>query len=66
MLTVSHPDEKGAHDDYCDSWALAVWGSSFQGEVDRTETRKNNKFTEKTKNEVASYRRRNRMTAKRR
>ena len=65
-LVVSHPDEKGAHDDYCDSWALAVWGSSFQGEVDRTETRKNNKFTEKTKNEVASYRRRNRMTAKRR
>lgn len=65
-LVVSHPDEKNAHDDYCDSWALAVWGCSFQGEVDRTETRKQNKFTEKTKNEIASYRRRNRMTAKRR
>ena len=25
-LVVAHPDEKGAHDDYPDSWALAVWG----------------------------------------
>ena len=65
-LVVAHPDEKGAHDDYCDSWALAVWGCGFTGEVDRTESRAKNKFTEKTKNEIASYRRRNRMTAKRR
>ena len=65
-LVVSHPDEKGAHDDYPDSWALAVWGCGFRGEVDRTESRATNKFTEKSKNEIASYRRRNRMTARRR
>ena len=65
-LVVAHPDEKGAHDDYPDSWALAVWGCGFRGEVDRTESRDKNKFTEKSQNESASYRRRNRMTAKRR
>ena len=65
-LVVAHPDEKGAHDDYPDSWALAVWGCGFRGEVDKTESRAKNKFTEKSQNEIASYRRRNRMTAKRR
>lgn len=65
-LIVCHPDEKGAHDDYPDSWALAVWGCSTRGEVDNTETYKTNKFTEKTKNEVESYRKRNRLTARRR
>ena len=65
-LVVSHPDERNAHDDYPDSWALAVWGCSSRGEVDRTETRGTNKFTEKTKNEIAGCRRRNRVTARRR
>ena len=37
-LVVSHPDEKGAHDDYPDSWCLAVWGTRDQGYVDNTET----------------------------
>lgn len=65
-LVVSHSDEKGAHDDFCDSWALAVWGCSSKGEVDRTETGKSNKFTEKSRNEIENNRRRNRVTAKRR
>lgn len=65
-LVVAHPDEKGAHDDYPDSWALAVWGCSFRGEVDRTETKNSNKFTEKTQNEREAYRRRNKLTARRR
>lgn len=25
LLSVSHPDDANAHDDYCDSWALAEW-----------------------------------------
>lgn len=65
-LVVTHPDERGAHDDYCDSWALAVWGCSFKGEADNTETNKTNRFTEKTQNEKAGYRKRNRVTARRR
>ena len=64
-LVVAHPDEKGAHDDYPDSWALAVWGCNSKVEVDNTETT-NNKFTEKTKNEITGYRMRNRLTARRR
>ena len=37
-LVVSHPDERGAHDDYPDSWALALWGTKDEGYVDQTET----------------------------
>ena len=65
-LVVSHPNERNAHDDYPDSWALAVWGCSSRGEVDRTETKAQNRFTEKTRNEIASCRRRNQLTARRR
>lgn len=64
-LVVAHPDERGAHDDYPDSWALAVWGCSFTGEINNTETNKN-KFTEKTNNEKRYYSRRNRLTSRRR
>lgn len=65
-LVVSHPDERGAHDDYPDSWALAVWGCASKGEVDNTETAKNNRFTAKTHNERAFTRRVNSVTARRR
>lgn len=64
-LVVAHPDERGAHDDYPDSWALAVWGCSFVGEVNNTETNKN-KFTEKSNMEKRYYSRRNRLTSRRR
>lgn len=64
-LVVAHPDERGAHDDYPDSWALAVWGCSFAGEVNNTETNQN-KFTEKSNNEKHYYSRRNRITSRRR
>lgn len=64
-LVVAHPDEKGAHDDYPDSWALAVWGCGFEGEVNHTETR-NNKFTQKSKNEQKFYKSRNKLTGRRR
>ena len=64
-MVVAHPDEKGAHDDYCDSWALAVWGCSFQGEVNNTETTEN-QFTKRTPAERAFNRAHNRVTARRR
>lgn len=64
-LVVAHPDERGKHDDYPDSWALAVWGCSFAGEVNNTETNRN-KFTEKSKMEQRYYSRRNRLTSRRR
>lgn len=37
-LVVSHPPERGAHDDYPDSWALALWGAKDPGVIDATET----------------------------
>lgn len=67
-LVVSHPDERGAHDDYPDSWALAVWGTKDAGQVDNTET----KNRQQVMNPVRGNRRnspqirRNRITAKRR
>lgn len=64
-MVVAHPDEKGAHDDYCDSWALAVWGCSFQGEVNNTQTTEN-QFTKGTPAERAFNRAHNRVTARRR
>lgn len=64
-MIVAHPDEKNAHDDYPDSWALAVWGARLRGEVNNTETVRN-KFNERTKNQDKAMRMRNRLTAKRR
>ena len=63
-MVVSHSSEN-VHDDYPDSWALAVWGTSFRGEVNNTETVRN-KFTAKTKNQIRGTKLRNRLTAKRR
>ena len=37
-LVVSHPDEKDAHDDFPDSWALAVFGCSEPGTVNTVQT----------------------------
>ena len=67
-LVVSHPDERGAHDDYPDSWALAVWGTKDAGQVDNTET----KDRQQVMNGTGRYQRnspqvrRNRLTARRR
>ena len=64
FLVVSHPDERGAHDDYPDSWALAVWGSKDVGQVDNTETQNRQKVLSVHTNN--STFRRNRRTARRR
>lgn len=67
FLVVSHPPERGAHDDYPDSWALAVWGTKDQGYVDHTETRDRNKFLGSANKRVQSlFQTRNRVTARRR
>ncbi len=65
-LVVSHPDERGAHDDYPDSWALAVWGTKDAGQVDNTETHSRSKILGVYKNNTSVFRSRNRVTARRR
>ena len=69
-LVVSHPDERGAHDDYPDSWALAVWGSRDAGQVDNTETKLRSDVLRDNKNKsvlsVSIFKSRNHYTARRR
>ena len=65
-LVVSHPDERGAHDDYPDSWALALWGTKDAGQVDNTETQDRNKVLSVHKQSGSTFRSRNRFTARRR
>lgn len=67
-LVVSHPPERGAHDDYPDSWALALWGAREPSLVDNTETKDRNKLFGNKKSSINSIiqRGRNRITAKRR
>lgn len=64
-LVVAHPPEKGAHDDYPDSWALAVWASRTAGDTSVVETKDTNPFLEK---QVVTgyYNSRNNLTARRR
>lgn len=64
-LVVSHPQERGAHDDYPDSWALSVWGAKDAGQVDNTETQSRNKVMGDSFR-TTLYFRRNKRTARRR
>lgn len=64
-LVVSHPDEKGAHDDYPDSWCLAVWGTRDQGYVDNTETLNRGEVLSVHKS-TSVFGSKNRFTARRR
>ena len=64
-LVVSHPQERGAHDDYPDSWALSVWGAKDAGQVDNTETQSRNKVMGDNF-KTTLYFRRNKRTARRR
>ena len=68
-LVVSHPDERGGHDDYPDSWALALWGAREPGVRDETETKDRNRLfgSNKPLTQYARQQRgRNRLTARRR
>ena len=64
-LVVAHPDERGAHDDYPDSWALAVWGTKDMGQVDNTETQSRSKVLSVHRNNTSIFHSRNRVTARR-
>lgn len=64
-MVVSHPDERGAHDDFCDSLALAVWGARTQG-LGKVEMLKKNPFFNKSTENRQLYRARNSVTARRR
>ena len=63
-MVVSHPKEKGAHDDYTDSSALMVMGARGEG-VARPTTEKDNIFLKEIFDK-AFYQQRNRMTGRRR
>ena len=65
-MMVSHPPEKGAHDDYPDSWALAVYGSTEKVEIIIAENNNNNPLYDRTKTQVTLVTRINRITGKRR
>ena len=64
-LVVSHPPERGAHDDYPDSLALAVWASREESNAYKIETKQVNPFLENTTNKVY-YKSVNRYTSRRR
>lgn len=63
-MVVSHPPERGAHDDFCDSWALAVYGSRTPVNSFKVEVSETNPFLVKAKNNY--YSSRNTRTARRR
>ena len=67
-LVVAHPDVRNAHDDFPDSWALAVWGAKDSGYVDMTETYDRSKVLnppKKSRNNPL-FKSRNHYTARRR
>lgn len=63
-MIVSHMSEKD-HDDYPDSWALAVLGCAVKGDTSKAETSRN-MFTAKNRNISDATRRINSLTARRR
>lgn len=63
-MIVSHPPERGAHDDYADSWALAVYGCRDKNVDTTIQASNENPFLVTTKNSF--YRSKNNITARRR
>ena len=67
LMVCHHPPTRGAHDDFCDSWALANYGASYKTEEETTQTHNENKLL---KNDNVGYTRfcstRNSITARRR
>lgn len=66
FLVVSHPDERGAHDDYSDSWALALWGAKTPATVDNTETKSRSEVLSNHRKGTSVFKKRNRVTGRRR
>lgn len=65
LLCVAHPPLRGAHDDYPDSWALAVYGAREKCDIGSIETTNTNPLY-KPQSRVNHYSPRNRITARRR
>ena len=65
-LVVAHPNIRGAHDDYADSWALAVYGTKYQTEHDVIETSNNNRMYQPQVQQSNFMYSRNKRTARRR
>lgn len=65
LMIVSHPPMRGAHDDYPDSWALAVLGAREKCDIGTIETSKNNPLY-KEPQRSNYYSPRNSITARRR
>ena len=63
-MVVSHPPERGAHDDYPDSWALAVYGC--RDNVDNYKIQQENKNPFLVKQHNSYYKSINNRTARRR
>jgi len=62
-LVVAHPPERGHHDDYPDSWALAVYGTKEEGDASKVESSSNPFHDKKANNKFLSNR--NKLTARR-
>lgn len=65
LMVCHHPAIRGAHDDYCDSWALANYGASYKNEVTKVTSEDNNKLYYNQRGSTF-YSSRNRYTARRR
>ena len=66
LMVCNHPDRRGAHDDYCDSWALAVLGANDKEEEIKLQTSQNKLYNNTQYKGNRFYSRRNRFTARRR
>lgn len=67
VLVVAHPNIRGAHDDYPDSWALAVYGAKYQVDSNTIESSNVNKLYQQNKIQQNNFTvSRNRLTARRR
>lgn len=65
LMVVHHPNIRGAHDDYCDSWALANYGASYRMDNTQLEIKKDNSLM-KNNTGIQFYSSRNNITARRR
>lgn len=65
LLVVAHPPIRGAHDDYADSWALAVYGAKYETEHQQVESSNTNKLYQPVVQNNFMYSR-NKITARRR
>jgi hypothetical protein len=60
LLSVAHPDDPNAHDDYSDSWALAEWAYARHNEdnevsISLIDTEPERKVEKNENNEVTDY-----------